>query len=122
MIVNENTKYINITEVLLIQTPSFGNLAHTFTIHKDVLDGEVHWVVEETRDIVLIVANVTIITIEDFSHLEDTCRLAIFAPEVLGNLRNGVDTDAIESIFLNQVVDPVLEVLSHIRVSLVEVW
>lgn len=66
-------------------------------------------------------ANVGIIAVEVFSHLEDASGLAVFRPEILGDLWDGIDADAIEAVLLDEVMDPVLEVTPHVGVALVQV-
>jgi hypothetical protein len=97
------------------------NTVHRFTTTIDILDSIVHWVVEETGDMLLIWANVSGITVEAFTHLEDSSGLAILRPEVLGNLRDGINTDSIEFIFGDKVLDPVLKITSDIIVFLIEI-
>ena len=72
--------------------------AHVLTIAENIVDGVVHWVVENTRDVVLVGSDVGRVTVEGFAHLEDSSRCAKFRPEVLLDLGNGVDADAIEAV------------------------
>jgi hypothetical protein len=70
---------------------------------------------------VLIVTNIGVITIEALSHLEDSCSLVVLTPEILRDLWDSVDTDTIETVLLNNSVNPILEVLSNIGVTLIEI-
>ncbi len=121
MVVNEDTESINVSEVLLICLPSLSNSSHASSVHPNVTDGIIHRIVEETGDVVLVGANVSIISIEALTHLEDSGRLTILFPEVLGDLRDGINTDAIEAILLDQVLDPILQVLANVGVALVKI-
>jgi hypothetical protein len=47
--------------------------------------------------------------------------LAILRPEALGDLRNGVDTDTVETILFHEILDPALEVSADIRVILIKI-
>ena len=47
--------------------------------------------------------------------------MAVFGPEILRDLRDSVNADAIKVISVNDSLNPVLEVLAHIAIALVEV-
>jgi hypothetical protein len=114
VIVNKNTKCINILEVFVILGPSIGNGTHGLSIHEDILNCEIHWIVEHCSDVVLVITNISIETIKNFTHLEDSSSLAVFSPEIFRNLGNGVYSDSIKSILSNKVTNPVLEILTYI--------
>jgi len=69
----------------------------------------------------LVWTNVSWISVEAFSHLEDSCCLSILSPEVLGYLWDGVDSDSIELKVLDQLVDPTLELIANPIVLLLEI-
>ena len=73
MIVHKNAESVNIFEVLIICLPSASNCSHASSIHPDISDCVVHRIVEEAGDVVLVRANVSIISVEALTHLEDTC-------------------------------------------------
>ena len=114
MIVHKDAESVNILEVLVVSLPSASNISHALSVHPDVTDSEVHRVVEEGGNIVLVRANVCIVSIEVFAHLEDASGLAELRPEILGDLWDGVDTDAIEVVGLNKILNPVFELPSHV--------
>lgn len=114
MIVHKDAESVNILEVLVVSLPSASNISHALSVHPDVTDSEVHRVVEEGGHIVLVRANVCIVSIEVFAHLEDASGLAELRPEILGDLWDGVDTDAIEVVGLNKILNPVFELPSHV--------
>ena len=62
------------------------------------------------------------ITIENLSHLIDSCVFSILFPEVFLNMRHGVNSDSIKVELLNCIFNPVKESLSHELVVLIEVW
>ena len=66
-------------------------------------------------------AYVSIVAVEALSHLEDAGILTELRPEVLGDLWDGINTDAIEVVGLNKILNPVFQLLSHPLVALVEV-
>lgn len=121
MVVNEDTKSVNVLEVLIVSLPSAGNGSHRLSVHPDVSNSIVHGIVEETGDIILVGTHIGIVPIEALSHLENASSLTELRPEVLGNLRNGIDTNTIEVVCLDEVFDPVLELSSHPLISLIEV-
>lgn len=121
MVVNKDTKGVDVSEVLLVSLPSAGNVSHTLSVHPDVSDCEVHGIVEETGDVVLVGADVSIVSIEVLAHLEDASGLTELGPEILGHLWDGVNTDAVEVVCLHEILDPVLQLASHPGVALVEI-
>ena len=80
-----------------------------------------HGVVEESGERTLVRTNVGGITIKALTHLENASGLSVFSPEILRHFRNSVNADAIKAIRVNDALDPVLEVLAHIAIALVEV-
>lgn len=87
----------------------------------NILNLEVHGVVEQRGDWSLVLGNIAGIAIEALAHLEDTRRLVVLVPEVLGNFRDCVDADAVEVELLDDVPDPALEIGAHILVVLIVV-
>jgi len=122
MVINKDTECIDIMEVLVVSCPPIRNISHAFSVHPHISDGVVHGVVEECGKVVLVGADVCVIAVEALTHLEDTSGCTELLPEVLGNLRNCVDTDAVEVVSRDKVLDPVLELLANPSVALVEIW
>jgi len=122
VIVNEDTESINILEVLGLSVIPVADVIHRRVTAKHVTDRVVHGVVKHASDVVLIGSDVSRIAVEALAHLENAGRCSVFTPKVLGNLGDSVDTDAIKLVFRHDVLDPVLEVASDVRVTvLVEV-
>jgi len=121
VVVDEDTESIEISEVRTLLLISVLDAVHGLAATEDILDGVVHGVVEQTSDVLLVRTNVSGITVEALTHLEDTSGLAVLGPEVHGNLRDGVNTNTIERVGLHKVLDPVLELLTHPGVALVEI-
>ena len=121
VVVDENAQSVHVSEVLVVLAPAVCDVAHRLSVHPDVLDRVVHRVVEEGCDVVLVVADVGIHAVEALTHLEDASRLAVLFPELLGYFGYRVDSYAVKPILGDEVVDPVLEVLPHETVPLVEV-
>ena len=101
MIVNEDTEGINVSELLSLLDPSVGDTSHGSLGLPCVLDCVIHRIIEETSDVILIVTNVSWISIEALSHLEDACGLSEFAPEILGNLWDCVDSNTVKVVSFN---------------------
>ena len=55
-----------------------------------------HWVVEQSADMILVIANKVNVAVKNFTHLEDTSGLSVLAPKVFRNFRDSINTDAIE--------------------------
>ena len=108
VVIDKDTEGIDILEVLGLLVVSVTDVVHGFRASEDVADGVVHWVVEKCCQMVLIRSYVCRVSIEAFSHLEDTSRLAILRPEIGWDLWDGVDSDTIKVILLNDALDPVL--------------
>jgi len=122
MVINKYAKSVNIWEVLAVGVPSVPNVFHRLSVLEDISNSKVHGIVKEASDVFLVVTNICIIAIENLAHLEDTSWLAILRPEALGNLRDGVDTNTIESVLFHEILNPALEVSADVRVILVKIW
>lgn len=113
VVVNEQTKGVNILEIAALCVVALFDTTHILTITENIVDGVVHWVVENTRDVVLVGTDVGRVTVEGFAHLEDSSRCAKFRPEVLGDLGNSVDADTVEAVGAHEILNPVLECLTN---------
>lgn len=58
VVVNENTQCIDVLEFTIFLSKSVFDVVHALSRSKDILDGEVHWVVEKAGEMVLIWTNV----------------------------------------------------------------
>ena len=121
MIINKNSKSINIVEVARFLVVSTLDVVHIFTTSKHVTDGVVHRVVEKSSEGVLIWSDIGRVSIEALAHLEDAGGFTVFGPEIGGDLRDGVDTNTIETVGLDNTLDPVLEVLANVAVALIKI-
>ena len=98
------------------------DVVHALSGSKDILDGKVHWVVEETFDGTLIWSNVGWVSIEAFTHLEDTGSISILSPEIFWYLWNSVNSNSIKVEVLDEVLDPVLKEASDIVIFMIDIW
>ena len=121
VIVNEDTESADVLEMARLLIVSVLDLVHGFSASEYVTDGVVHGVVEETGEDILVRSNVSGVAVEALSHLEDTGGLTVLRPEVLGDFRDSVDTDTVEAVCINDSLNPVLEVLTDVAVSLIEI-
>ena len=96
MVVHERAQSIDIFESSILFVVAVADIVHGLTASKDIFDSEVHWVVEQSSHIVLVIRNIAYVSIKAFTHLEYSCSLAIFRPEWLLDMRNSIDTDSIE--------------------------
>ena len=122
VVIDEDTKGSWVSEFLVDLLNSSSNGLHGVVGTEDILDGVVHWVVENTGDEVLVWTNVVGVTVEALTHLEDTSGISVLLPEVLGDLRNGIDSNTIELVGVDQVLDPILKITSDVLIILVEIW
>ena len=107
VVIDKDTEGIDIFEVLGLLVVSVTDVIHGFRAAKDVTDGVIHWVVEKCSQMVLIRSYVCRVSIEAFSHLENTCRFSILGPKISWDLRDSVNPDTIEAILLNDTLYPV---------------
>jgi len=122
VIVDEDTEGVNILEFTIFLGKSVFDIIHALSRSKDVLDGVVHWIVEERSEIVLIWRNVAWISVEALSHLENTSSLTILTPELALDLWDSVNSNSIELIGIDQVFNPVFKILSDVTIILVNIW
>ena len=86
---------------------------HGLATAPDVTDGVVHRVVEQGVDVLLVRTDVGWVTVEAFTNLEDASCLSILGPKIFWNMWDRVDSDSIKLVFVDEVLDPVLKILSH---------
>jgi hypothetical protein len=122
MVINENTKSVNVLEVGGFGIVSWFNLIHGFTTAKYVLNCIVHWIVEQSCQIILIWTNIGRVSIKAFAHLENTCGCSIFRPKTFRNFWNCVNSYSIKAIGLNEIFNPILKILTNIRIVLIKIW
>lgn len=121
MVVYKNTECVNVFELRAFFVIPITNLVHALLATKYVLDCVVHGVVEKTSEILRVGANISGVSVEAFTHLENSSTFSILPPEVLGDLRNGIDSNSIKVKFRNDAFDPVFEVVSNVIVGLIQV-
>lgn len=122
VVIDEDTKSGWVSEFLVDLTNSTSDSLHGLVGTEHILNCVIHWVVEKTGQEVLIWRDVVRISVETFTHLENTSRISILLPEVWFDFRNGINSNTIELIGVDQVFDPVLEISSDVIVILVEIW
>jgi len=114
MIVNEQTQRVNITKSKIFNIIASINLDEAVTISEHITDRVVHWVVKETSDVILVGSNISWVSVEALTHLENTRCITIFLPEILGYLRNCINTNTIEVKGFDDILNPVLKISPHI--------
>ena len=121
MIVNKDAERVDVLKVGLFLIVAISDAVHRLAIAEDVADCVEHRVVEKTSERTLVRTNVCGIAIEALTHLEYAGGLTVFSPEIFRHFRDSVNADAIKVIRVNDALNPVLEVLTHIAIALVEV-
>jgi hypothetical protein len=122
VIVDEDTKSINIIEGAWFLIIFVSNLIHTLTPLPNISDSEIHGIVKYPLNMVLVRTNIVRITIEAFSHLEDTCWWSEFRPEVFGYFRECINSNTVKVVLLYKVLNPILQILPHIWILLIQIW
>lgn len=74
---------------------------------EDVSDGEVHAVVESAVDVVLIVCDIGVVSVEYLSNRVNVGVADVFRPERLLNVGDGIYSDTVKVVGLDQISDPV---------------
>jgi hypothetical protein len=121
VVVDEETEGGDVGEVTLLSIVAVLDVTHVLARAKHILDGVVHGVVEESGDVTLVGSDVSRVAVEVLSHLEDARGISELLPEVLSNFGNGVDTNTIEVVRGDEVLNPVLELATDPLVVLVEI-
>merc|ERR1719469_815207 len=122
MVVHEGTENIDVGDSrVALLCVAVAQVVHAIRAAKYIAHAVEHWVVEQRVDVVLIVSDIVRIAIEGLAHLEDASRLSIILPEVLGHVRDGIDSDAIKVKPRNCILDPILQVGAHEVIALVKV-
>jgi hypothetical protein len=106
VIVNEDTEGRDVTEVRCLLIVAGLDAAHILTIAENIADGVVHRVVEKSGDWALIGTNVGGVSVKALTHLENTTRRSKLRPKVLANLRDRVNSNAVETVGRDEISDP----------------
>ena len=122
LIIGEETEDSWVLEVLVGLLDSVTDVVHGVAISKDLINGEVHWVVESGAKGSLVSSDVWNSSIEDLSNGVDSGGLSELCPETLIDLWNGVNSDTVDIILLDDSLDPFEEEVSNKWNRLIEVW
>jgi len=106
VIVNEDTEGRDVTEVRCLLIVAGFDATHILTIAENIVDGIVHRVVEKSGDWALIGTNVGGVSVKALTHLENTTRRSKLRPKVLANLRDRVNSNAVETVGRDEISDP----------------
>jgi len=109
VVVNKQTKGIQILESAGFSVIAGLYATHVFPSAENIVDGVVHWVVEKASDVVLVGTDIGRVAVENLTHLEDARRGTKFRPEVFLDFGNGVDADTIEAVGAYEGLDPVFK-------------
>lgn len=102
MVVNEESKSVDVVEVAFFLCISIFDVVHRLVASKNVLNCIIHWIIEDSSEVVLVWANICWVSIEAFSHLEHASSLTILAPEILWHLWNSINSYPIKAKILDK--------------------
>jgi hypothetical protein len=97
------------------------NFVHALLSSEDICYCVVHGVRQQCINIILVISNVTRIVVKDLSNLIHSGSLGEFFPKRFRNFRNSVNSNPVNLVLLNKVLNPVLECLSHPGVFLSQI-
>ena len=122
MVVDKDTKSIDVLEVLGLLIVAVADVVHGFRATENIADSVIHWVVEKGGQVVLIRSNIGGITIETLTHLEHSRSFTVLRPKVCWNLRDGINSNTVEAILFDDSLYPVFEITTNIVIALIKIW
>ena len=108
MVVNEDAEYTWIFVQLVVGVPLFSKSAHVLLESKHIFNCEVHGIIKNATEVVLVWCHVCSFIVEHFSDLEHASSFCIFVPKPLGNVWYGVDADTVEIVVQDQFAYPMV--------------
>lgn len=97
------------------------NSPHVLLVNEKISHGEVPGIVQNGTNRGDVASNEAHVTIEDFTSREDTSTGNVLAPEIGVNFRDSVNSETIEVVGLDEILNPVNEVVADVRVILIEI-
>lgn len=97
------------------------DLPHALLSHEHIFQSEVQRVVKNRIKRTLIRADIIKISIKHFTCHEDSGCIIPRSPELLSHVSFSIHSASIKSKFLNQVSDPLSELILHILIALIQV-
>ena len=122
VVVEEQTEGVGISKGLLGGCEGGSELVHRPPPGEDINQSEVERILEHGWDGSLIASSVVDPLVEDLSDGVDSSGGGEISPKVLFDEWDRVDSDTIDSVVLNQIVDPAHESVLDEWNGLVEVW
>lgn len=114
VVVNKKTESVQVFKVGRFSIIALFDITHVLSIAEDIVNSVVHRIVEETSHVVLIRTNVSRVTVETFTHLENASSLTKFGPKILRDFGNGVNADAVKAICVDHIFNPVFQFTSNV--------
>jgi len=96
-------------------------VVHGVVLLEDPTKSVEEGVVQDTADGSLVASSIRHVGVKDFTDSVDTRGLGEFSPEVLGNIRNSINSEAINVIGIDDVSNPGKKGASHEVIVLVEI-
>jgi hypothetical protein len=109
MVIDEHTESGHIAECLRRLLPVRARLVHRLAAHEHVPYGEEQGVVKgggKWSSWLLETGDERHVSVEHLADLVDSCCLGKLGPEPLGYLGDGVDTNSIDTVVCDEVLDP----------------
>ena len=122
MVVDKDSESVDVLEVLGLLVIAVTDVVHGFGATEDVADGVVHWVVEEGSQILLVGSYVGWVSVKALSHLEHSRSFTVLRPKVCWDLWDGINSNTVEVILIDDTLDPVFEITTNIVIALVKIW
>lgn len=97
------------------------NSPHVLLVDEEISHGEVPGIVQNGTNGGNITSNEAHVTIEDFTSGENTSRGSVLAPEIRVNFGNSVNSDTVNVVSLDEILDPVNEVVADVGIILIEI-
>ena len=122
VVVDKDTKSIDVLEVLGLLVIAVTDVVHGFRATENIADSVIHWVIEKCGQVVLIRSNIGWVTVEALSHLENSRSFTVLRPKVCWDLWDGINSNTVEVILIDDTLDPVFEITTNIVIALVKIW
>ena len=122
VVVDKDTKSIDVLEVLGLLVIAVTDVVHGFRATENIADSVIHWVIEKGGQVVLIRSNIGWVTVEALSHLEHSRSFTVLRPKVCWDLWDGINSNTVEVILIDDTLDPVFEITTNIVIALVKIW
>ncbi|KAI6758263.1 hypothetical protein HG530_010503 [Fusarium avenaceum] len=109
MIVNEGCEYTGVAELCADLVVHVDHGLRISLLLVEAVHGVVHSVVQEARHDLGVSSEIIRASVPDLTDSIDTSSLLEVGPEILLNMLDGVDADAVEAVLSNEPLDPIVK-------------